>query len=219
MHLEELRQLGHRGFTGRMLCANIAYRSLGQLCQRLTFPYSNTATAFRVHVSDVVDVRAEKQMIGTNTARIVAAMQYVQSRWNRAVGKFVGNAMGVWRTSTQSESAIAVRGNIGKPQPTGIFVGDSFDFPPETIRDCFARNAPAMRPIANPTAELAAPVQYTKKGGGESFVTVLASAQNDGILGGHDLTLLLRVGECRATGCYQQPRGFVSSQLYQIGRR
>lgn len=31
---------------------------------------------------------------------------------------------------------------------------------------------------------------------------------DDGTLIGHDLTLLARVGECHATGCYQQRRGF-----------
>lgn len=87
---------------------------------------SFSLATFRYHVGDIVCWSSDKEMVRTNTRRIIASMQNTQSVWDWPNGKFVGYAMSqqipsILGTGTDKSVAIEIPHSI--PQYTAIFRG------------------------------------------------------------------------------------------------
>jgi hypothetical protein len=60
----------------------VAIERVASATEVLPRPTRRPGPALHLHVAHIVDVRAEKEMIGTNAQRVVAAMQDVHPLWN-----------------------------------------------------------------------------------------------------------------------------------------
>lgn len=94
--------------------------------------------AFRIHVGDVVYLRAEKQMVWIAARRVVAVMQDFHAVLNRPIGQLPGDAVrdsGVpcsISTRTNNDHAVAERLTPALPFPT-LIVTPTINLRPEAI--------------------------------------------------------------------------------------
>ena len=72
-------------------------------------------------VAHVVEARPKEQMVGTNTAAVVAVMADVQAVWDRTMRERVGKPMRPNNArSIRTKSAVSVRGNGCGPVPATV---------------------------------------------------------------------------------------------------
>ena len=90
--------------------------------------WAEHAATLRDPVVHVVRLRAEEQMLGANTGRVVAAMEDVQANGDRSMGEFVGNSV-----SSATTFTIPHEETVAAPRAGSL--------PDQTVADWF-RSAP-----------------------------------------------------------------------------
>lgn len=101
----------------------------------LAFYACKAPSSLGEHISHIVSVRANKQMVGTHTNRIVAFVANVQRAIKFSVGKFVREAMRIFSGVTailinKKASVLAFRLCFAAPYPA---ISRLFDFAPESF--------------------------------------------------------------------------------------
>lgn len=130
----------HLPFACGITPTNFENLLCGQHCGRVSFALlARLIGAFCLaalchHVSNVVQVCAEKQVVRVAAKSIVAAVQYVEIVRDWAIGNFPGDSVSRMRVAVNGERAVAVAANAGCPIPAVVRAKLDNSFP-ESPRD------------------------------------------------------------------------------------
>jgi hypothetical protein len=104
--------------AARVCCSNFTHLisnqfSLGGTLARVHTPFDRGVPA-------VVSGGADGQMGGVHAGTVIAFVEAVQTRWYRAVSKFICNAVGFVENLLNIELAVTCRAHHANPGPAGI---------------------------------------------------------------------------------------------------
>lgn len=97
---------------------------------------ANWKALLALRICMVIGVGSEKEMVRTYAERGIAVMQYIQSFWDWAMGKLIGQAMSIEEFATSGnmrphrDRSVSISARRAGPQPAPIRL---FDLLPETI--------------------------------------------------------------------------------------
>jgi hypothetical protein len=152
----------------------LVFRQLG----RVNGP-APTVSPFAHLVVRVVAVAAEKQMVGTDAARVVAAVKDASAGRHGAADVLVGEAVGSDGLTVRPNHAVTLGANPPPPSPTA---GALSDAAPETL----GRLSGAERRPAGPAAKARRPVGEPGRLYSKTFSALATTDGECGGDGGHD---------------------------------
>lgn len=136
------------------------------------------------HVSHIVKLRAEKQVVRPDAARVITAMQYLKTFWNRAVRQFIRVSMSshcpATRADTDAQLPVSKTRDTAIPQPA---VFGLLNFRPKTILS--GRRLPVNITVVIPThvVHFAPPARIVRT------IATLKRTSTNGIVGAHRMLL------------------------------
>ncbi len=152
---------GHQILCGQYLarlraCSNRVNIGIGQFGTSMiaAFHLMNPAgTIFRNSVSNILNVRAEKQMVQLNAARRVATMQDAQAVRNRAVSDHPCHAMCIAFLAKVAKMRIIIR--VGRNRADSASVrGEEITAPHQRLMRSFLRLHDASTEVSWPVSSL-----------------------------------------------------------------
>lgn len=210
------RQLRAVGFARCVTPADDSHIILAQLRQGVLG--TSQAAPLAVHIVGVVLSRTQKEVCRIDTATVIAGVQDHRLIGDRAMRQFPGEAVRLYvgaALAAQTESPIPTAAQPGLPFPAPIRFCGTVHLRPESYLWFLG----VGRKRANSRAVLSPAFRNAGRRLREWLAAIGATALHAwGILAGHNLNLLHRLGECHAPGESQSRAGALCCPNYTIGR-
>lgn len=120
----------------RVFCAgsNLFDLLIRQLAARMCFASRAHASAFLVHISNVIRIRSDEQMCRITAGRIVAVMADEQTFWNRAISDFerdsrCARTTAIDASTAKCDEAVSSAAIACDPRPAFCWCADLHLFP------------------------------------------------------------------------------------------
>ena len=140
----DLKSVGKAGvtYTGRGKLANCLHLFDCQFCHamRLAKLRRIDPSPFAIHIPHVINVFAEKQMGWIDTGAIVAMVADMIAIWNRAIVKFVGDAVRSQQLVVEPIFSISTIVDVSGPVPTNMGIRWR-DVLPKAFGECTVSSA------------------------------------------------------------------------------